>query len=245
LLAANTLVQQLLSVIASDKKLLIPFTEARSIKVLLGLLVNPSVTELDCAVLDSNPQAGNFSDFLLKHALKNCPKISKIELTNHYRYNHEQMLPVERFKLSWNNLQSINSFDYMCNEKTVKLIQENFPNIESVILFYLERLANFFIFTRELSVAVVPRLTQAVVGHLVNMKRLHTLEFVEPSDYYSRDFNHDLFISVAGEVPSLRNFGFITRLDEHHNQFIEGLAEKYHQKELLVTSLKYVPIIYI
>jgi hypothetical protein len=137
-------VQQILSVIASDEKLLIPFTKARSIKVLLGLLVNPSVTELDCAVLDSNPQAGNFSDFLLKHALKNCPKISKIELTNPNRYNPEQMLPVECFILSWNNLQSINSFDYICDEKTVKLIQENFPNIESVILFYLESLANFF-----------------------------------------------------------------------------------------------------
>jgi hypothetical protein len=146
LFAANALVQQLLSVIASDEMLLISFTKAQSVQKLLGLLVNSSVTELDCSVLDSNPQAGNFSDFLLNHALKNCPKISKIELKNHYRYNHEQMLPVERFKLSWNNLQSIKSFDYICNEKTLKLIQENFPNIESVFLFYLESHANFFNF---------------------------------------------------------------------------------------------------
>jgi hypothetical protein len=125
-------VQQLLSVIASDKKLLIPFTEAQLVQKLLGLLVNSSVTELNCAVLD-NPRAGNFSDFLLKHALKKCPKISKIELMN--RYYHERMLPVERFKLSWNNLKSIKSRGYFCNEDTFQLILENFPNIESVFLF--------------------------------------------------------------------------------------------------------------
>jgi hypothetical protein len=140
LFAANTLVQQILSVIASDKKLLIPFTEARSIKVLLSLLVNSSVTELNCAVLDRNTSYGNFNDFLLKHALKNCPKISKIELTNPYKvYNYdyvqEYMLPVESLKMSWNNLRSIKIVDYICNEKTLKLIQENYPNIESVILF--------------------------------------------------------------------------------------------------------------
>jgi hypothetical protein len=111
---------------------------------LLSLLVNPSVIELNCAVLDSNTSYGTFNDFLLKHALKNCPKISKIKLTNrHYRYNHEHMLPVERFKLSWNNLKSIKSRSYICNEKTFKFILENFPDIESVFLFYLESLANF------------------------------------------------------------------------------------------------------
>jgi hypothetical protein len=95
-----------------------------------------------------------------------------------------------------------------------------------------------FVSARELSVEV-SEVSQAVMGHLINMKRLHTLEFVGSSGHYSRNFNHDLFISVAGEVPSLRNFGFISRLG-HHNQFIEGLAEKYPQKELLVTSLTYV-----
>jgi hypothetical protein len=142
LFAANTLVQQILSVIASDKKLLNSFTEARLVQNLLSLLVNPSVTELNCSVLDSNPRAGNFSDFLLKHAMKNCPKISKIELTNPYKlYNYdnvqEYMLPVESLKMSWNNLRSIKLVDYICNEKTVKLIQENFPNMESVFLFTL------------------------------------------------------------------------------------------------------------
>jgi hypothetical protein len=131
-------VQQILSVIASDEKLLILFTEARSIKKLLGLLVNPSVTELDCAVLDSNPQAGNFSDFLLKHALKNCPKISKIELinsSNSFKLNKKRAsLPVLRLKRSWTDLICIKSHNgYTCNEKTLKLILENFPKIESVI----------------------------------------------------------------------------------------------------------------
>jgi hypothetical protein len=76
-----------------------------------------------------------------------------------------------------------------------------------------------------------------MVGHLIKMKRLHTLEFVGYSDSYSQDYNHELFVSVAGEVPSLRNFGFISLLGHHHNQFIEGLAEKYPQKELVVTYL--------
>jgi hypothetical protein len=71
------------------------------------------------------------------------------------------------------------------------------------------------------------------------MKRLHTLEFVGSSGYYSRNQNHDLFISVAGEVPSLRNFGFTAHIGGQ-NQFIEGFAEEYPHKEVLVTSLTYV-----
>ena len=80
------------------------------------------------------------------------------------------------------------------------------------------------------------------MGHLVNMKRLHTLEFVEPSDSYSHNNNHSLNISVAGEVPSLRNFAFYLS-DNHQNQFIDGFAEKYPQKYLLVRYLRYVPVI--
>jgi hypothetical protein len=83
-----------------------------------------------------------------------------------------------------------------------------------------------------------------VVGHLVKMKRLHTLEFVDPSDSYSHNNNHNLFISVAGEVPSLQNFAFYLSTN-HQNQFIEGFAEKYPQKELQVTYLMYVPVIYL
>jgi hypothetical protein len=64
---------------------------------------------------------------------------------DHMYYDQEDiMLPVERLKMSWNNLQSIKSLHYSCDEKALKLIQENFPNIESVFLFYFESLANSF-----------------------------------------------------------------------------------------------------
>jgi hypothetical protein len=70
------------------------------------------------------------------------------------------------------------------------------------------------------------------------MKRLHTLHFVDTSDCNNRKLNPDLIISVAGEVPSLRNFGF--RCGKNQNQFIEEFAERYPRKELHVKNLMYV-----
>jgi hypothetical protein len=57
-------------------KFLIP--EEHLIKV-LGLLVNPSVIELDCTVFDGG-HSRKINNFLLRHSLKNCPNISKIKL---------------------------------------------------------------------------------------------------------------------------------------------------------------------
>jgi hypothetical protein len=129
-------VQQVLSVIAKERLLFIPFAEAHLTKV-LGLLVNPSVTELNCTAFDHNVTVSReVNNFLVKHALKNCPNITKIELRHEKplvsRQNRDT-LPVECFKASWNNLKSIKSHnDYICNDDTLKFIQENFPNIESV-----------------------------------------------------------------------------------------------------------------
>jgi hypothetical protein len=90
---------------------------------------------------------------------------------------------------------------------------------------------------RELSIAVT-ELSQAGVDHLINMKRLHTLDFV---DYRGGHFPH-LIVKVAGEVPSLRNFGFRSAGDSNQNYFIEEFTEKYPKKELLLNSLLYVLI---
>jgi len=138
------LVQQLLSTIASGMgqcnvnmeadKMLIPLQYLTKV---LGLLVNPSVTEINCTVLDS-VNSRKFNNFLLKHTLKNCPKISKIELMNKKAFMHllgkRDILPVDLFKKSWSDLKSIRSRnDYLSTDDTLKFIQENFPNIESVI----------------------------------------------------------------------------------------------------------------
>jgi hypothetical protein len=69
------------------------------------------------------------------------------------------------------------------------------------------------------------------------MKRLHTLDLVDTSDSNNRKLNPDLIITVAGEVPSLRNFDF--RCGKNQNQFIEEFAEKYPRKELHVNNLTY------
>jgi hypothetical protein len=142
LFAANTLVQQLLSmivldtnklkVVESDKVLNITLSHLTKV---LGLLVNTSVTELDCTVFDSSSNSHNFNNFLLEHALKNCPQISKIELMNSGKlFNRKQnILPVAHFKKSWTDLKIIKSHDYICNEKALKLIQESIPNIEYVL----------------------------------------------------------------------------------------------------------------
>lgn len=144
--AANSVVQQFLSMIASGlgrnnarmdpDKMLIPLS---LLPKMLKLLLNPFITELDCTAFDNIlSDKCKISKILLKHALKNCPKISKI---NCFNINGKKLrgqritdlLPIELFKQSWSNLKSITSIcGYSCNEDTFKLIRENFPNIESV-----------------------------------------------------------------------------------------------------------------
>jgi len=138
--AANPMVVRFLSMIAASNndeadKMLIPF---RHLTKVLGLLVNPSITELDCTAFDGSSGTRKINNFLLEHALKHCLKIRKIKLLNSNSFrmtSKRDQLPVKRFKSSWSNLTIIKSHnDYMCNEKTLKLIRENFPNIELVSL---------------------------------------------------------------------------------------------------------------
>jgi hypothetical protein len=91
----------------------------------------------------------------------------------------------------------------ICNEDTLKFIQENCPNIQSVSLYIVDTRQLFIkivFILRELSTNI-KELSQAGVEHLKNMKRLHTLEFV----VYNLAHNIDCIIKVAGEVPSLEN----------------------------------------
>jgi hypothetical protein len=83
---------------------------------------------------------------------------------------------------------------------------------------------------RELSIAV-SNLSQAGVEHLINMKRLHTLEMVTINWV---NYNPDIFLTVAGNVPSLRNFSHRSSINE--NQFVEEFGEKYPQKELVINN---------
>jgi hypothetical protein len=146
IISANTVVQLFLSMISCGmnqyfinkdaEKLLVPFA---LLKKVLSLLVNSSVTEINCRSLDDSGTIKKFHNFLLRHTLKNCPKISKIELRCESNLTHlticePEFLPVERFKNSWADLRSIKSRnEYICSVDTLKYIQENFPNIESVL----------------------------------------------------------------------------------------------------------------
>jgi hypothetical protein len=119
LFTANTVVQHFLTMIASGTgtrninmeadKMLIPLTH---LKKVLALLVNPSVTEINCTLFDNiRANSQKFNNFLLKHSLENCPKISKIDFMNSKPSNKfdtkRNVLPIERFKKSWNDLKSI------------------------------------------------------------------------------------------------------------------------------------------
>jgi predicted lipase len=118
------------------KNLLIPFA---LMKKVLSLLVNSSVTEINCRAFADNSTNKKIHNFLLQHTLKNCPKLSKIELRCERKltsltFREPEFLPVERFKNSWADLKSIKSRnEYICSVDTLKYIQENFPSIESVI----------------------------------------------------------------------------------------------------------------
>jgi hypothetical protein len=74
-------------------------------------------------------------------------------------------------------------------------------------------------------------LSKAGVGHLINMKKLHSLDLGKKN---IRDL--DFIATVAGEVPNLQNLD-LTMFASNQNQFIEELAERYPQKELLVNRL--------
>jgi hypothetical protein len=132
------LVQQLLPSIVlvinrrAEDKVRIPLIHLTQ---LLGQLVNPSVTELDCTLFDySRANSRALKSELLANAVENCPNISKIKLarTDLLSWNNSFMIPVERLKKSWDNLKSINTAfnQYKCTEDNLKFIQENIPNIE-------------------------------------------------------------------------------------------------------------------
>ena len=80
----------------------------------------------------------------------------------------------------------------------------------------------------------VTDLSEAGVHHLINMKKLHTLEFDDISIHSEKQIP-DSIIAVAGEVPSLRNFKF--RCAIYQNQFVEDFGEKYPGKVLLVSQI--------
>ena len=83
-----------------------------------------------------------------------------------------------------------------------------------------------YLIHRELNI-YVNGLSQYGVDQLVNMKRLHTLEIVVSNwDTY----NPEMFLTLAGQIPSLRNFGH--RGNSSENQFVAEFGEKYPQKEL-------------
>jgi hypothetical protein len=71
-------------------------------------------------------------------------------------------------------------------------------------------------------------LSQAGVGHLIKMEKLHTLDLG-----LTRCLNS--IINVAGEVPSLRNLTFDN--GENQNEFIDAFGLKYPEKLLVVTNL--------
>jgi hypothetical protein len=137
-------VQKFLSMIAAsivpgylynkEVELLVPVPHLAKV---LKLLVNPSVTELDCTAFDKYSDGRRtFNKVLLLHALKNCPRISKIEFRNIDTWNPANIsLGVWHFKKSWDNLKSIKTqADYLFDEDSLKFIQENIQNIESVSL---------------------------------------------------------------------------------------------------------------
>jgi hypothetical protein len=95
----------------------------------------------------------------------------------------------------------------------------------------------------------VPELTQAAVGHLINMKKLHTLHLLDhmigadqnPAFSHYRHHNPHTIVTVAGEVPSLQNLDWsVSRGGRNDNRFIEEFGQKYPQKQLLVNHLRYV-----
>jgi hypothetical protein len=137
LFTANAVVQRFFSMLAleiyeEEDKLLIPLP---LLSKFLCLLVNSTVTEINCASFITMGGNLHYNNFLLEHALKNCPKISKIEFLGTSltcSTNNSHVLPVERLKKSWSNLKSIKTPDLICDENTFKLILDNFPSIESV-----------------------------------------------------------------------------------------------------------------
>jgi hypothetical protein len=94
---------------------------------------------------------------------------------------------------------------------------------------------------RELTIPE-PVLSQAVLDHFKNMKRLHTLEFLPTHLYTQRKKIPDAIITVAGEVPNLNNYGF-PNYGHDQKQFIDEFGKKYPQKELLVKHLMYAPLL--
>jgi hypothetical protein len=98
-----------------------------------------------------------------------------------------------------------------------------------------------YLYHRVLHIAVPADLSQAGVKHVTNMKRLRALHLIYLSDAANRNLQDcfpDFIVTLAGEVPSLRDFKFPGR--QKHDYFIKQFTGKYPQKELLVKFIVYV-----
>jgi hypothetical protein len=105
----------------------------------LQLLLNPQMTQLDCTKFDIKRNSLKLHDFLLEHALNNCPNITKVKLLftrskkcwPYHPQKDRGSLPLERFKQSWKQLAHISADrSFSITDQCLQYIHENFPNME-------------------------------------------------------------------------------------------------------------------
>lgn len=131
ILSANTLVQKFLLKIKetrsrSNYRLIPKSDELEMVKMLL----NPNVTEFDA--LAFNDYSRSSDEVYYRHALENCPRLTKVGKGSPVIYQrHWEDLPVNELK-TWTNLKHFNMKGFYCRDETMRQLQENCPQLESV-----------------------------------------------------------------------------------------------------------------
>jgi hypothetical protein len=141
---ANTIVQKIFSKIKETKSWkktsMLPSSKEFG---LVKMLLNSNVTEFDSQAIE-NFCFINEDVSCLRFILEKCPRITKVIVRNdcYCCFDMDYCWNNKSFK-SWTNLKHLSFRSVLCNDETMRLIQENCPNLELVIcIFYVVQVFN-------------------------------------------------------------------------------------------------------
>jgi hypothetical protein len=104
---------------------------------LVKMLLNPNVTEFDGLAFNNSCSEFNHMEFY-RHVVENCPRMLKVvhDCCQCWAGEDLEDLTINCLQ-KWTKLRHFYIRGVLCGDKIMKLIQENCPQLESVILLCL------------------------------------------------------------------------------------------------------------
>jgi hypothetical protein len=178
---------------------------------LVKMLLNPNVTEFDGYAFNKKCSVFNHMDYY-RHIVKNCPRMKKGVHVLCQCWGREDLedLTINCLQ-TWTNLRHFYVRGIFCDDKIMRLIQENCPQLELVIFLYCS--SSFqFLNCRGMEFTLSSGFTEA--GGLESLTKMEQLKYMHIKVHDKQDYeDKEQFTSyvmllvllnlIAGRVPNL------------------------------------------